>query len=325
MDDETLACYISSEEEAGQQPRRTSCQPGNASSQLAPGWLNPSPGSQAVQKKEEKAYSAWTMTRPSSSGISHTPAHRRTMTSTASAMAVAQSLAKAAESAALATKRAADTIQEAGTRLAKQGAPPEDVARHLVPATGETATSAGGEGGRGRGRGRRGGRGGQRGRGSDVLRSDSDLPTAILPASGTPPPKMTRAQRQAKEEEDQAEDELNDPYLDELNAPLDDEDDEDELLDDMDVSTEEYEEEADVKDDACAGMAQATNSSAFPSSSSSASADELAVAAAKHALQQEIARQAEAKAKAKAKAKGKKKAEEQAEKPPPKKKGTGEG
>ena len=57
MDDETLACYVSSEEEAGQQPQRVKAQPGKAPSQLAPGWLNPSPGSQAGQKKQEKASS----------------------------------------------------------------------------------------------------------------------------------------------------------------------------------------------------------------------------------------------------------------------------
>ena len=320
MDDETLACYVSSEEEAGQQPQRVKAQPGKAPSQLAPGWLNPSPGSQAGQKKQEKAYPAWTMTRPSSSGIPHTPAHRGTMTSTASAMAVAQALAKAAESAALATKRAADTIQLAGARLGKQGALPEEVARPLGPATGESATSAGsGRGCRGgRGRGCRGGRGGRRGRGSSVLRSDDDVPTAILPANATPPPKMTRSQRQAKkdEAEEEAEEEEDPFHRDEAEGEEDPFHDEDEQ-NEMDVPTEEYEDY--VEDDARAGMAQATNSSAFPSASSTASAEELAVAAASHARQQEQKRQAEAKAKTK------KKAQEKAEEPPPKKKGRGEG
>ena len=108
-----LAHYNSSDEERAGSSGQCSGQAGKASSQPAPGWLNPTPGREA-EKKDEKAWPAWTITRPSASGIAHTPAHRRTMTSTASAMAVAQTLAKAAESAAVATKRAADILHNAG-------------------------------------------------------------------------------------------------------------------------------------------------------------------------------------------------------------------
>ena len=153
MDSEVLAHYNSNDEECAGSSGQCSGQAGKASSQPAPGWLNPTPGREA-EKKDEKAWPAWTITRPSASGIAHTPACR-TMTSTASAMAVAQALAKAAERAAVATKRAADILHSAGERMGQQGSTQENSASDPRPSTGDTGTAAAGQ------RGRRGGRGGR--------------------------------------------------------------------------------------------------------------------------------------------------------------------
>ena len=63
-------------------------------------------------------------------------------------MAVAQALAKAAEGAAVATKRAADILHSAGERMGQQGLPQENSASGPRPSTGDTGTAAAGQRGR---------------------------------------------------------------------------------------------------------------------------------------------------------------------------------
>ena len=140
-----MANYVSSDEET---IRRCPGPSGNTASQPAPGWLKPNPGNEA---QDSSAWPAWTATRPSSSGIAHTPAHRRTMMSSASAMAVAQALAKAAESAAVATKRAADTLHMAGARMEPCGQPPAKAPRHTGQAQAQRALATAPPSGVGRG------------------------------------------------------------------------------------------------------------------------------------------------------------------------------
>ena len=287
-----LAHYGSSEEEhvAGG-PGKSNGQAPKASSQPAPGWLNPTPGSEA-EKKDKKPWPEWTMTRPSASGIAHTPAHRRTMTSSASAMAVAQALAKAAESAAVATKRAADVLHKAGEHMGQQGS--QVLRSDKAPSTSDTGTAAVGQRGRGGGRG---GRGAGGGRGSQILRSEDGQSTpkvakkAIVPAHDTPSPNGGRHRD------------------DDAASGVASEEEEPEPDPEKDVPTEEYDEFGLEESTTSSAFPAAGSSSALPAAGSKATAGELAAIAAHQAHQKHLERQAEAKAKQETKAAAKSKKE----------------
>lgn len=92
-------------------------------SEPPPSWLNPIPGPASTGQTSATAsasWRSWLQPQPSSSSIPHTPAHR----SQGQACALAQTIARAAEAAAIASKRAADAMAEAVAASSGDSQPP---------------------------------------------------------------------------------------------------------------------------------------------------------------------------------------------------------